>query len=221
MPGLRVLYGGTFDPVHNGHLAIARAARTALQAEIHLMPAADPPHRPPPGAAAGDRAAMLQLALAGEPGLRLDLRELQRGGRSYSVDTLRGLRGELGAQAPIALLLGADSFLGLPAWKAWRELFGLAHFVVASRAGAPLDAELPPALAAMLQDRVVAAADALRAHPAGRVLYLRQPLHAQSASDIRARIAGGRPWRHLLPAAVADYIRARGLYAPGAGVNGP
>lgn len=221
MPGLRVLYGGTFDPVHNGHLAIARAAHTALQAEIHLMPAADPPHRPPPGAAAGDRAAMLQLALAGEPGLRLDLRELQRGGRSYSVDTLRGLRAELGARAPIALLLGADSFLGLPAWKAWRELFGLAHFVVASRAVAPLDAELPPALAAMLQDRVVVAADALRAHPAGRVLYLRQPLHAQSASDIRARIAGGRPWRHLLPAAVADYIRARGLYAPGAGVNGP
>lgn len=221
MPGLRVLYGGTFDPVHNGHLAIARAAHAALQAEIHLMPAADPPHRPPPGAAAGDRAAMLQLALAGERGLRLDLRELQRGGRSYSVDTLRGLRAELGAQAPIALLLGADSFLGLPAWKAWRELFGLAHFVVASRAGAPLDAELPPALAAMLQDRVVAAADALHRYPAGRVLYLRQPLHAQSASDIRARIAGGRPWRHLLPAAVADYIRARGLYAPGAGVNGP
>lgn len=221
MPGLRVLYGGTFDPVHNGHLAIARAAHAALQAEIHLMPAADPPHRPPPGAAAGDRAAMLRLALAGESGLRLDLRELQRGGRSYSVDTLRGLRGELGAQVPIALLLGADSFLGLPGWKAWRELFGLAHFVVASRAGAPLDAELPPALAAMLQDRVVAAADALHRYPAGRVLYLRQPLHAQSASDIRARIAGGRPWRHLLPAAVADYIRARGLYASGGGVNGP
>lgn len=221
MPGLRVLYGGTFDPVHNGHLAIARAAHAALQAEIHLMPAADPPHRPPPGAAAGDRAAMLQLALAGESGLRLDLRELQRGGRSYSVDTLRGLRGELGAQAPIALLLGADSFLGLPAWKAWRELFGLAHLVVASRAGNPLDAALPPALAAALQGRVVAAADALRQQAAGRVLYLRQPLHAQSASDIRARIADGRPWRHLLPAAVADYIRARGLYAPGGGVNGP
>ena len=152
MPGLLVLYGGTFDPVHNGHLAIARAAREALGVDIHLVPAADPPHRPPPGAAAEDRVAMLHLALADQPGLQPDLRELERHAidatrRSYSVDTLRELRAERGAAAPIALLVGADSFVGLPTWKCWRELFDLAHFVVASRAGSPLDGDLPPLLA--------------------------------------------------------------------------
>jgi nicotinate-nucleotide adenylyltransferase len=226
MPGLLVLYGGTFDPVHNGHLAIARAARAALQVDIHLMPAADPPHRPPPGAVAGDRVAMLQLALADEPGLLPDRRELQRHGvdgarRSYSVDTLRGLRAERGADAPVALLVGADSFIGLPTWKSWRELFGLAHFIVASRAGSPLDGELPLPLADALRGRVVASPESLRLQPAGRVLYLRQPLHAQSATDIRHRIAAGQPWRHLVPVAVADYIQLNGLYADAGDVIGP
>jgi len=95
-PALRVLYGGTFDPVHLGHVAVARAARGALGATVAFMPAADPPHRAPPGAPATDRAAMLELAIAGEPGLSLDLRELERDGRSWTVDTLRGLRAEIG-----------------------------------------------------------------------------------------------------------------------------
>ena len=145
---LRVFYGGTFDPVHHGHLAIARAAHVTLGVPVALMPAADPPHRPPPGASAADRVAMLELALAGEPGLALDLRELARPGRSYSVDTLRALRDELGEAAPLALLVGADSFLGLPTWKAWEALLDLAHFVVAERAGSPLEAALAPPLAA-------------------------------------------------------------------------
>ena len=225
MPGLFVLYGGTFDPVHNGHIAIARDARDALDADIHLVPAADPPHRPPPGAAAGDRVAMLKLALADEPGLLPDLRELRRHAvdgarRSYSVDTLRGLRAELGAEAPIALLVGADSFIGLPTWKSWHDLFDLAHFVVASRAGSPLDAELPPLLAEALQGREATSPDPLRRQPAGRVLYLRQPLHAQSATDIRHRIAAGLPWGGLVPPAVADYIHCHGLYGEPGGVIG-
>src|SRR5690606_12349754 len=122
MHALHVLYGGTFDPVHAGHLAIARAAHDTLGVPVHLMPAADPPHRPPPGATAAQRVAMLELALEGEPGLRLGLRELARTGRSWSVDTLRGLRAEIGDAAPVALLVGADSFAGLPSWKSWREL---------------------------------------------------------------------------------------------------
>lgn len=219
---LLLLYGGTFDPVHEGHLAIARCARDTLDCDVHLMPAADPPHRPPPGASAVDRVDMLRLALHGEAGLRLDLRELEREGRSWSVDTLRALRDTRGSALPVALLVGADSFAGLPGWKDWRALFGLAHFVVASREGVPLEGELPAALAEELAGRLTPAAGDLRSQPAGRVLYLRQPLHPQSASDIRARIAVGGRWRHLVPAAVADYIEARGLYrapamTPGAG----
>lgn len=211
MATLRIFYGGTFDPVHEGHLAIARAAHAMLGEPVHVMPAADPPHRPPPGASADDRVAMLELALVGEAGLLLDLRELRREGPSYSVDTLQALRAEFGADAPLALLVGADSFLGLPTWHRWQELFGLAHFVVAGRPGSLLEsasAELKAATAA----RWVEDPAALRAAPAGRLLLLHQPLHVHSATAVRRLIGEGKPWRHLLPPAVAGYVQARGLY---------
>jgi nicotinate-nucleotide adenylyltransferase len=219
---LRVLYGGTFDPVHLGHVAVARAARDALDARVAFMPAADPPHRAPPGAPAADRAAMLDLAIAGEPGLALDLRELERDGRSWTVDTLRGLRAVIGDDAPVALLVGADSFDALPTWKDWRALFDLAHFVVAGRDGqstgvasSPGAAPPPPpetVLAEAIAGRMATSAGALRSAPAGRVLRLRQPLFPHSASEVRARIAAGQPWEALVPAPVAGYIRAHGLY---------
>jgi nicotinate-nucleotide adenylyltransferase len=215
MSALHVLYGGTFDPVHHGHLAIARAARDALDCDIHMMPAADPPHRPPPGANAEARVAMLQLAIADEGRLLLDCRELARGGRSWSIDTVQALRAQLGNDAPIALLVGADSFVGLPTWKSWRALLDCVHFVVAERQGNPLDGALPVELAEATAGRWVGSADELGRQPAGRVLRLRQPLHAHSDTDLRMRIASGLPWRHLLPPRVADYIVANGLYGAG------
>jgi nicotinate-nucleotide adenylyltransferase len=222
-PALRVFYGGTFDPVHNGHLAIACAARDACDADIRLLPAADPPHRPAPGAAAADRAAMVALAIAGSPRLLLDLREIERAGRSWTIDTLRALRSELGEQIPIAWLLGADGFISLPEWKDWKALFGLAHFIVAERRGSPLDGRLPPALAQVVRGRWSDRADTLEEAAFGRVLRLHQPLQPQSASAVREEIAAGRAWRHLVPVAVADYIDERGLYGTGAGsaVIGP
>ena len=217
---LRVFYGGTFDPVHQGHIEIARAARDALETIIALMPAADPPHRDPPGANAQQRAAMLELAIAGEPGLQVDRRELQREGRSWTIDTVRGLRAELGADASIALLVGADSFIGLPGWKHWRALLDLVHFVVAERLGSPLDADLPASLAEAVAMRWVRSPRALYAATGGHVLRLQQPLQPHSATDLRRRIAAGQPWRHLLPEAVAGYIEERGLYRD-QGVHGP
>jgi nicotinate-nucleotide adenylyltransferase len=215
MSALHVLYGGTFDPVHYGHLAIARAARDALDCDIHMMPAADPPHRAPPGANAEARVAMLQLAIADEPWLLLDRRELERGGRSWSIDTVRGLRAQLGDDAPIALLVGADSFIGLPTWKAWRSLLDATHFIVAERPGNPLDDALPAELAEAMAGRWTDSVDELGQSPSGRVLRLRQPLHAHSATDLRRRIASGLPWRHLLPPRVADYVAANDLYGAG------
>jgi nicotinate-nucleotide adenylyltransferase len=212
---LRVYYGGTFDPIHNGHLAIARAAHDALRVPIRLMPAADPPHRPAPGANARQRAEMLALATAAEPGLRVDLREFDRTGPSYSVDTLHALRAEYGADAPLALLVGADSFVALATWKAWRELFDLAHFVVAERPGSPLDGALPADLQDKVAARWAADAGALSDAPAGRVLRLRQPLHHESATAIRALVAAGGAWRARVPAPVADYIDRHGLYRDG------
>jgi len=209
---LLILYGGTFDPVHNGHLAIAGAARDVLGGPVYFMPAADPPHRPVPGATAAQRAAMLALATADDPDFRVDLRELGRQGPSYSVETLRELRRELGDAAPVALVIGADSLLGLPGWREWRALLDLAHFVVADRPGSGLDRPLPPPLAGALEGRWSTGAEPLRDRPGGRVLRLRQPLHPGSATRVRDCIAAGGPWRELVPPPVADYIVRQGLY---------
>jgi nicotinate-nucleotide adenylyltransferase len=210
--GLQVYYGGTFDPIHEGHLAVACAARDACDCDIRLLPAADPPHRAPPGAAASDRAAMVALAIRGIPRLRLDLRELDRDGPSWTIDTLQDLRAELGAHAPIAWLVGADSFLGLPTWKRWRELLDLAHCIVADRPGSPLEQALPAPLGDLVADRWAACPEDLLTVPAGRVMRLRQPLREHSASDLRRRIGIGEPWRELVPAPVADYIAEHRLY---------
>lgn len=213
---LLLLYGGTFDPVHNGHLAIARAAAAALDCPVRLMPAADPPHRPPPGASAHQRAHMLDLAVEGDDLLCVDRREMERDGPSYTVQTLRDLRAAE-PDAPVALLVGADSFLGLPGWWDWEALFGLAHFVVADRPGDGWQPEtLAGPLAAAVAGRWTADPAALASSPAGKVLALRQPLHDVSATGLRARIARGEPWHHLVPAAVAGYIRSEDLYGDAA-----
>ncbi|MFA4624597.1 nicotinate-nucleotide adenylyltransferase [Xanthomonas perforans] len=213
---LHLYYGGTFAPIHLGHLAIACAARDELGACVQLVPAADPPHRPAPGATAAQRAQMLQLALANSPGLQLDTRELQRAAQcdapSYTVDTLRELRAELGPAAPIAWLLGADAFVGLHHWHRWEALFGLAHFVVAARPGTPLALADAPQLAAMVQGRWVARADELVSAPAGRLYLLHQPLRGESASAVRSRIATGAQWQRLVPPPVAAMIQREGLY---------
>lgn len=215
--GLRIYYGGTFDPVHNGHLAIARAARDALNVPIRLLPAADPPHRPAPGASAEQRCRMLELALAGEHQLLLDHHELERAARqpaslSYTVDTLTELRQAFGADMPLAWLVGADSLLSLASWHRWQELFGLAHFIVAERPGSSVPQVVGGALGQALQGRWTDQPQELQQAPAGRVLRLHQPLHNESASEVRARIAGGGAWRTLVPPAVADYIGIHRLY---------
>ena len=209
---LLLLYGGTFDPVHRGHLAIASEARDALGVPVHFMPAADPPHRPPPGADASQRAAMLALAIADEPDFHIDLRELRRDGPSYSVESLRELRREIGAATPVAMLVGADSLLGLPGWREWQALLGLTHFVVADRTGSALDRPLPPALAEALEGRWSDDPDVLRSQPGGRLLRLRQALHPASATRVRAEISANGGWRGLVPPRVADYIVRHRLY---------
>ena len=208
---LALLYGGTFDPVHAGHLAVARAARAALAADIAFLPAADPPHRAAPGASAVQRAHMLELAIAGEPGCRVDRRELDRAGPSYTVDTLRGLRAERGPAAPLAWLVGADAFRGLPGWHDWQELMGLAHFVVAVRPGHDL-VSLPPALASACEGRWSHRPGDLASAPAGRLFRLEMPLHPASATELRRRLRAGEDPGGWLDPAVEDYIAGQHLY---------
>ncbi|HET9835038.1 MAG TPA: nicotinate-nucleotide adenylyltransferase [Rhodanobacteraceae bacterium] len=193
------ILGGTFDPVHLGHLRAAWEASEALDAEVRLMPARVPPHRPAPVASAQQRVAMLRAALAGQDRLRLDTRELDRNGPSYTFDTLTALRDEAAAR-PLVLLIGSDAFAGLPSWHRWRELFALAHFGVLSRPG-----HLPtlaPELAVETAGREVIGADALHASPAGRVLRIAITQLEISATRIRALLREGREPRWLLPDAL-------------------
>lgn len=217
-----IWYGGTFDPVHEGHLAIARAAAATFGVPVTLAPAADPPHRAAPGASAMQRAHMLDLAVAGDRRLRVDRRELHRPGPSWTVDTLRELRGERGPVAPLALLLGADSFRSLPQWRQWRQLPQLAHFIVAARhPDDALDA-LAAELAEAVEGRWTDDPRDLARAPAGRCFALQQPLRGESATAVRRGLArGDQAWRDQVPAAVAAYIQAQGLYRPGGHGAGP
>lgn len=213
MAALTAIYGGAFDPVHNGHLAVARAAAEALDAQVRLLPTGDPRHRPPAFANGAQRIAMLRLAIDGIPGLAVDTREIEREGASYSFDTLSELRAELGPGAPLAMIVGADAFLGLPGWHRWEALFGLAHFVVAERPGIDLDAACAAGpLAAAVKDRWLGSAAALQNAPAGGLLRLVLPLQPESSSGVRAAVAAGASIADAVPAAVAAYIERHGLY---------
>ncbi|MDR2012928.1 MAG: nicotinate-nucleotide adenylyltransferase, partial [Rhodanobacter sp.] len=129
------ILGGTFDPIHNAHVRVAWEAAEFLDAHVRLVPAHVPPHRDPPVATAAQRAALVRAALTGQDRLWLDTRELRRDGPSYTIDTLRELRAEVGATRPLVLLVGADAFSGLPGWHCWRGLFDLAHIGVLTRPG--------------------------------------------------------------------------------------
>ncbi len=213
---LRVCFGGSFDPVHNGHLAIARAARAAFAAEVALIPARDPPHKDTTQATAEQRTQMLNLAVAGERGLTVDARELSRSGPSYTVDTLVDLRRTLGEQQPIAWLVGADSLQQLHTWHRWRELFALAHIVCVQRPGADIDAsrlrERAPEVLEEINQRWLPR-DALAECPSGgfTLLPLVQ-LRVESSTELRHRINAGIAWRDWVPASVADYIVQQNLY---------
>ncbi len=213
---LHLIYGGTFDPVHLGHLAVARVALAQCGADrLNFMPAADPPHRAAPGAAFTDRVGMLQAALASEPppergAWGLDLREGQRGGPSYTVETLRQWRLAHGDH-PLGFVMGADAFRSLPLWHAWEAMFDLAHLVVAQRAGSTLDALSAP-LSAHCEGRWASRAADLRTQSAGRVFVLDLPLQPESATAVRRALAQGRPVQEGLPDAVAAYIVHRSLY---------
>ncbi len=210
------VFGGTFDPIHCGHLELARELRAALEfSAVRFIPAGDPPHRAAPVATAAHRLAMVELAIAGHPDLQVDAREILRPGRSYTVPTLEELRSEEPSR-PLALIVGADAFLGLPTWHRWQELFALAHVVVVGRPGVTIEDALPPALADEWSRRRCLDAAALGQAAAGSVLVQAVTAHPISASAIRAQLARGADGvaavRGLLPAAVLAYIDRNQLY---------
>jgi nicotinate-nucleotide adenylyltransferase len=205
------ILGGTFDPVHFGHLRSAMDMQQVLGLdEVRLLPCRVPPHRGAPFATPEQRLAMLRLAIRDERSLSIDERELRREGPSYMIDTLLSFRAEVGEDRPLVLMIGMDAFQQFDRWHRWREVVELCHLAVAIRPG-----WTPPqggALAELLRERRVEEAAALRARPGGNLLFCPVTQMDISASRIRRLLAEGKSPRYLLPVAVLEYIQAAGLY---------
>lgn len=211
------IFGGTFDPVHYGHLRLAQelAAGLGLR-QVRFIPAGHPPHRFEPSVSSLHRLEMVRLAIAGNPSFVLDEREISKPGPCYTVDTLTDLRRELGAARPLCLFLGADAFLGLNTWHRWEELFGLAHIAVAHRPGFPQVTwadGMPDALRPELKGRLREDVQVLHRTAAGSIFAHTITALDISATYIRNSLAVGQSPRYLLPDAVLDYIQGNGLYA--------
>lgn len=209
---LIAVLGGTFDPIHIGHLRAATEVAQALKAHVRLLPAKIPPHRPQPMASAEQRLHMLEIALAGSTELSADDCELRREGPSYSVDTLTEFRREIGPQRPLALIVGADAFAGFNHWHRWQEIFGLAHVVVLDRPGAATVFDWPAELKSVVESRSCRDVAELRRSGSGCVYQLAIPALAISATSVRATLARGASARWLVPDAVLEHIGRAGLY---------
>ena len=210
------ILGGTFDPIHFGHLRLAQEVLEQCNlAAVHFIPSGSPPHRNAPHADAQHRLDMSRLALQGNPAFVLDEREINRTDPCYTVYTLTALRAELGAQQPLCLLMGGDAFMLLHTWYEWEKLFGLAHIVVMQRAGRPLGNTINEADAALrdeYQARLAPAPRALHDAPAGAIVAINMSALEISATDIRRRCAEKKDIHYLLPDVVADYIQSQHLY---------
>lgn len=207
------IMGGMFDPVHLGHLQLARAARTQLALdEVWLLPCGTPVHRPDAVAAAAERLAMLELAVAGEQGLRVDSRECHSSAPSWTYVSLAAIR-NANPGATLFLLLGLDAFLQLHTWYRWRDLFTLAHLVVAGRPGYRLQTEaLDPALREEVVPRLVTRLEDCDTGGTGRVLLVELDTPAVSSTAVRTALRVGADLSGMLPPAVMRHIAARRLY---------
>ena len=204
------LLGGTFDPIHLGHLRIALEVMEALTfQEVRFIPAASPPHRAEPALGAAERVRLLQAALADQPGFVLDSRELKRPGPSYMVDTLTELRQELGPEQPLCLVLGVDAFALLPSWHRWEQIAALTHVVVASRPGGSQRAE-----AAWWRGAIFNDPEQLTTTAAGGVYFHRVTALEIASTRLRQFIAQGHSVRYLVPDAVWRLIQEEQWYQP-------
>lgn len=201
------VYGGTFNPVHFGHLRTALEVKEIFDLqEIRLIPCYIPPHRQQPEVSAEMRLRMLQLAVEDVPGMVVDRRELDRAGPSYMIDTLRSLRREMDA-GPLLLFIGNDAFAKLQTWYQWEKLFDYAHIVVMTRPGFQLS-ELGEFFNRCLTEQI----ELLRRNANGLLYFHHVTQLDISSTEIRKLFACGRNPQFLMPDAVIDYIKQHRLY---------
>lgn len=203
--------GGTFDPIHNGHLRSALELQQWLGIEqLALLPANAPVHRGMPARSAQQRLDMVRLAVEGEAGLIADSREVDSAEPSYSWLTLQSLRAELGDQTPLCMIMGMDAYLNLQSWHRWDEFLSLCHIIVMQRPGFHMNPN--DAMYEFTQQHKVEQPDQLLALPCGRVILHELTPLGISATQIRQTIAEGRSPRYLMPDLVWQYIQDNRLY---------
>ena len=208
---VKVCFGGTFDPLHAGHIGSAKALAEELAVPVTLLPNGVPAHRCRPAASPKQRLAMLRMACEGEAQLLVDSREVERAGPSYTIDSIRAMRAEMGPKDVLIWCLGEDAFAQLHTWHQWRDLLQYAHLLVLQRPASkgPEDAELLD----LWQRCQVAEPRCLLASPNGRIASTCLPQFAVSATAIRQLLGQGKtPPETMLPAKVAQYIAAQNLY---------
>jgi nicotinate-nucleotide adenylyltransferase len=213
------ILGGTFDPIHFGHLRLAEeVAHTLRLSGVRFVPSGTPPHRAAPRTPTSHRLAMVRLAASGNPLFEVDDREVRRRGPAYTFDTLTEIRAETGPDLPLVLLVGADAFLDFAAWHRWHEVFGLAHVAVAHRPGFPVERwrdAMPQPLAREYASRLMQQPLAVHLAPAGGIVVIPFTALDISATAIRGLVGSGGSPRYLLPDPVLDYIRSEALYSGG------
>ncbi|HEY3590877.1 MAG TPA: nicotinate-nucleotide adenylyltransferase [Buttiauxella sp.] len=211
-PRLIALYGGTFDPIHYGHLKPVEAlAKQVAVHQVTIMPNNVPPHRPQPLANSQQRKAMVELAIAGNPLFKLDDRELQRETPSYTVETLEQLRSEIGSEQPLAFIVGQDSLLSLQRWHRWETLLTLCHLLVCQRPGYSVSMDTAEEQQ-WLDTHQTSSVKQLHSQPAGKIYLAQTPMYDISATAIRQRLEHHLPCDDLIPPAVAQFIRQHHLY---------
>lgn len=202
------IYGGTFNPVHYGHLRSAlEVSEIFALHELSFLPCAQPAHRNEPEVSAEARVQMLQLAIKNYPQFSCDTRELDRAGPSYMVDTLGSIRAEIDDDTPLLLFIGTDAFNGLTSWHRWQALFDYAHIVVMTRPGYK-----PDSLIDFYLDRQVDDRHSLKSCPSGKIYFQQVTQLEISASFIRKAVAEQKNISFLLPESVIEYIQAKRLY---------
>ncbi|WP_241579453.1 nicotinate-nucleotide adenylyltransferase [Rosenbergiella nectarea] len=213
MSKLSAWFGGTFDPIHNGHLHCAREIASLLDLQnVTLLPNNVPPHRPQPEASATQRVELLKRAIQDDPLFSIDCRELERDIPSWTIDTLTLLRKEVGEKAPLAFIIGQDSLLSINKWERWQEILEYCHLVVAQRPG--YSSQHADNKAQLWITRHLTDAASLHRNPCGGIFLADTSLYTISATDIRRRLHHGLSCHDLLPDAVIEYIAETGLYRP-------
>jgi len=210
------IFGGTFDPIHYGHLRIAEEiVKTVGLQKLYFVPAGMPRLRHSPVASPQHRVEIVRLAIQKNPDFVLDEREINRDGVSYSIDTVREFKQEFGEEIRLCFVLGADAFINLPEWNNWKELFNLCHFIVSTRPGYTLTLIkelLSKELREECSQRWVSNTESLRKDTSGLIFIASTTMLDISATSIRAHIADGRSVRHLVPSVTVNYISENKLY---------